>query len=350
MKKHVVVGMSGGVDSSVAAALLKEQGYEVTALFMKNWEEASSEGCSSASDYEDVAKTAEILKIPFYSVNFVKEYREKVFDEFLQDLKEGLTPNPDILCNREIKFQVFFEKALELGADFLATGHYCQIDERGFLKKGKDPEKDQSYFLYQVDPLVFQKVLFPIGHLHKSEVRALARKYQLPTSEKKDSTGICFIGKRNFKKFVSTYLNYTKGDLKTLSGEKVGTHDGVAYYTLGQRQGIGLGGEGEPWYVVDKDPKTNTVYVERGHNHPKLFQKEIFVRHLFWNNNKEQTFPLQVLGKIRYRQKDQKCTLYPPDEKGNMKVTFEEPQRAITAGQSAVFYENDLCLGGGIIL
>lgn len=346
----VVIGMSGGVDSSVCAALLKEQGYQVIGLFMKNWEEPTQNGaCRSQEDFEDVARTADLLKIPYYSVNFVKEYQELVFNEFLADLKAGLTPNPDILCNREIKFNVFLNKALELGADFLATGHYCRLNEKKQLLKGLDPNKDQSYFLHQVSKKALEKVLFPIGNLPKQTVRKIAQDLSLPTAKKKDSTGICFIGKRDFKTFLLPFLGYSKGELKQLSGKVVGHHSGAAYYTIGQRHGLGLGGEGDPWYVVAKDIKANTVYVERG-EHPALFQKEVLITNVTWIDGAPPFFPYPCHAKVRYRQKDQLCTLFPLQEEGLFKAVFEEPQRAVTAGQSAVFYQNDLCLGGGKIV
>lgn len=342
MQKTAVVGMSGGVDSSVSAALLKEEGFRVIGLFMKNWEEPNG-ACNSAADYEDVVRTCDMLKIPYYSVNFVKEYREQVFQEFLHDLKAGLTPNPDVLCNREIKFKVFLEKAKELGGDFLATGHYCRLKGKHLLK-GADPAKDQSYFLHAVERDAFERVLFPVGNLKKEEVRAFARKFGLPTAEKKDSTGICFIGKRDFKPFLAQYLGYQKGQLQTSDGKIVGEHDGHAYYTIGQRHGIGLGGEGEAWYVVGKDRDKNVVYVERGANHPALFAKELVAHQLTW---RPPSYPFRCTAKIRYRQKDQRCTLL--EEKNCVRVVFDEPQRAITPGQSVVFYEEDLCLGGGVI-
>lgn len=340
--KTVVVGMSGGVDSSVSALLLKNQGYKVIALFMKNWEEEGA--CASASEFEDVVKVCQTLDIPYYSVNFVEEYRESVFHQFLADYKAGLTPNPDILCNREIKFKVFLEKALTLGADFLATGHYCRLDSEARLLKGLDPNKDQSYFLHAVKSKAFEKVLFPIGHLTKPEVREIALKNNLATAAKKDSTGICFIGKRDFKPFLSQFLGTKPGPFKTLSGEVVGQHDGAFFYTLGQRKGMGLGGEGDAWYVIDKDLKENTVYVERGADHPALFRKKLFTQDLSWVKE-EPTYPLQCTAKVRYRQTDTPCTLLE-----NGEVIFDEPQRAVTPGQSVVFYKGDLCLGGGVIL
>ena len=347
MQKTVVVGMSGGVDSSLSAALLKEQGYRVIGLFMKNWEETNAEGvCASSKDYDDVAKTCSQLDIPYYSVNFVEEYRTRVFASFLADLKAGLTPNPDVLCNKEIKFDVFLEKALALGADFLATGHYCRLDAEGHLLKGLDPDKDQSYFLHAVKQNALQKVLFPVGHLMKKEVRALARKYNLPTAEKKDSAGICFIGKRDFKPFVTQYLGYRPGDFQTLSGKIVGTHDGAAYYTIGQRKGLGLGGEGDAWYVVQKDTLRNIVFVERGADHPALFASQLTAANFTWIAAAPTEFPYRCAAKIRYRQKEQPCII----ESDRATVVFDQPQRAITSGQSVVFYDGDLCLGGGAII
>ena len=343
MKKTVVIGMSGGVDSSVAALLLKEQGYNVIGLFMKNWEETDSHGvCLSSLDYDDASKVADQIGIPCYSVNFVQEYRDAVFAQFLEECRAGLTPNPDILCNREIKFKTLLAKALELGADFLATGHYCRT-ENGLLLKGIDPEKDQSYFLHAIAPTALQQALFPIGHLHKRDVRALARKAKLATSEKKDSTGICFIGKRNFKSFLGQYLGFQSGPLLTLSGEKVGDHDGSAYYTIGQRKGIKLGGEGDPWYVVGKDSQKNVVYVERGEEH--LFRSELTAHNPTWLS--KPSLPLRCAAKIRYRQKDTPCTVTEDHE--GLKVSFDTPQRAISPGQSVVFYDGEVCLGGAVI-
>lgn len=342
--KTVVVGMSGGVDSSVSAYLLKSQGYRVIGLFMKNWEETDSNGvCKASHEYEDVVKVCQQLDIPYYSVNFVEEYRQSVFDQFLADFKAGLTPNPDILCNREIKFKVFLDKALNLGADYLATGHYCRLDSQSRLLKGTDPDKDQSYFLHAVPQDAFKKVLFPIGHLTKKEVRQIAKTAGLATSEKKDSTGICFIGKRDFKPFLAQYLGTKPGNFETPDGQIVGRHDGAAFYTIGQRRGLGLGGEGDAWYVVGKDQRRNTVTVVRGDNHPALFSPSLKVHSLAWIAETP-PFPLQCTARIRYRQKDQACTLH-----ADGRVVFQEPQRAVTPGQSIVFYQDDLCLGGGVI-
>jgi len=271
-KKTVVIGMSGGVDSSVSALLLKEQGYNVIGLFMKNWEEKDNNGrCSSQDDFDDVRRVADSLSIPYYTVNFTKEYQEHVFSYFIESLKRGRTPNPDVLCNREIKFGPFLEHALSLGADYIATGHYAQVEEAGgkfYLKKAVDLNKDQTYFLNQLNPHQLSKVIFPIGHLTKPNVREIAKKHNLSTASKKDSTGLCFIGERNFKKFLSNYLPAQIGDIKTLDGKIVGKHDGLMYYTLGQRRGLNLGGmsgtDNERWFVVDKDLTTNTLYVTQG--------------------------------------------------------------------------------------
>ncbi len=348
-KKTVVVGMSGGVDSSVSALLLKNQGYRVIGLFMKNWEETDESGvCNSAKEYEDVARVCERLEIPYYSVNFVQEYRESVFEQFLADYRAGLTPNPDVLCNREIKFKVFLEKAFALGADFLATGHYCRLDGRNRLLKGSDPEKDQSYFLHAVGQKSFEKVLFPVGHLTKKEVREIARQNGLATSEKKDSTGICFIGKRDFKPFLSQYIGIQPGNFETLDRQIVGSHDGTAFYTIGQRKGMGLGGEGDAWYVVGKDIPRNVVYVERGALHPALYADDLTADSFTWISEPPPSYPYRCRAKIRYRQQDQACLLHTPIN-GKAWIEFDEPQRAATPGQSIVFYEGDLCLGGGMI-
>jgi tRNA-specific 2-thiouridylase len=351
-KPRVIVGMSGGVDSSVAALLLKRQGYEVIGLFMKNWEDPEDvEGCSSEADHEDVARVCEKLKIPHYAVEFVQEYRDNVFARFLRDYQSGLTPNPDILCNREIKFESFLGKAMELGADYLATGHYCrrvQHGERVFLGKGLDPDKDQSYFLYAVEGAKFGKVLFPVGELLKPEVRRLAREEGLATAAKKDSTGICFIGERKFREFLSRYVAIKPGAFRTLDGKKVGEHQGAAFYTLGQRKGLGLGGQGEPWFVVDKNADANVVFVERGSEHPALYSRELRANELNWIGIDAPKEPFACKAKVRYRQKEQAC-LVEPDGNGALHVVFEEPQRAVTPGQSVVFYDGDLCLGGGVI-
>lgn len=351
--QKVIVGMSGGVDSSVSALLLKQQGYQVIGLFMKNWEEQNDQGiCQSVADYEDVQRVCEQLDIPCYTVNFVKEYREHVFSQFIEDFKQGWTPNPDILCNREIKFNVFFNKALELGADYLATGHYCQnlLDDkkRLCLVKGVDAQKDQTYFLYTLNQSILQKVLFPIGHLEKTEVRQLAHHHHLATSDKKDSTGICFIGERNFRTFLQQYIAVEPGNFETLEGKVVGKHVGTAFYTLGQRKGLGIGGAGKAWFVVGKDIRRRVVFVEQGEDHPALYCDELTAGQLSWVGETPAVFPFTCYSKVRYRQADQICIIQRIEE-GRAWVTFPSPQRAVTPGQSIVFYQDSICLGGGVI-
>lgn len=344
--KTVVVGMSGGVDSSVTALLVKLQGYKVIALFMKNWDETNPDGsCTADQDYQDVIKVSELLDIPYYSVNFVKEYWDGVFAEFLNDYKKGHTPNPDILCNREIKFKVFYQRAKLLGADYLATGHYCQL-ENGRLKKGADSNKDQTYFLYAVDRKVFKEVLFPIGHLPKPKVRELAHKFNLATSAKKDSTGICFIGERNFKDFLSQYIKSTQGNFMSLEGKILGQHDGSCFYTLGQRKGLGIGGPGEAWFVVAKNHERNEVILAQGQDHPALYADALSAVELNWLTEAP-VGEFRCRAKVRYRQPEQDCTVTVLDNK--VKVVFDRPQRAMTHRQSVVFYQGELCLGGGII-
>jgi len=352
---RVVVGMSGGVDSSVTAALLKEQGYDVVGLFMKNWDDSNDpEHCTAAQDYEDVAKVCDRIEVPYFSVEFIKEYRDRVFADFLKQYEAGYTPNPDILCNREIKFDVFMKHAFDLGADFLATGHYARVlrneNQEVALGRGLDNGKDQSYFLHALKSSILEKVMYPVGDLQKSEVREIAKRYDLSTQDKKDSTGICFIGERDFREFLSQYLPAKLGPFKTLQGEVVGEHIGSAFYTLGQRKGLGLGGAGEPWFVVAKDPVNNVVFVERGLEHPALFAKELWARELTWvssasplNANGE----LECTAKVRYRQKDQPCSVKVTENE--VHVRFAEEQRAVTPGQSVVFYSGDSCLGGAVI-
>lgn len=349
-KKKVVIGMSGGVDSSVAAFLLKQQGYEVIGLYMKNWEEEDGSGvCHSVQDYEDVVRVCDQLAIPYYSVNFAQEYWDHVFTHFLAELKQGYTPNPDILCNREIKFKLLLDKARALGADFLATGHYCRIDAQNLtLLKGNDPQKDQSYFLYTLKQELLPSILFPIGSLEKKKVRILAKKAQLATAEKKDSTGICFIGKRDFKSFISRYVAYHKGPFQTLEGKVVGEHDGVAYYTLGQRKGLGIGGAGDAWFVVAKDIARNIVFVEQGKDHPALYSPSLIATEVSWVNAAPTKLPFRCKAKVRYRQQDQEC-LITKIEQDMVHVSFPEPQRAVTPRQSIVFYQDEICLGGAMI-
>lgn len=344
--------MSGGVDSSVTALLLKLQGYRVIGMFMKNWEEKDENGiCQSSKEYEDVIRVCDQLEIPYYSVNFVKEYWDNVFSHFIKEFEQGYTPNPDILCNREIKFKVLLEKALELGADYLATGHYCRtgtLNGQPSLLRGVDPGKDQSYFLYAIQGQVLSKVLFPVGGLLKSEVRKIAKEHGLATSEKKDSTGVCFIGERNFKHFLSQYIHATPGNFETLDGKVMGRHDGVSYYTIGQRKGMGIGGAGDAWFVVGKDVARNIVFIEQGQDHKALYAPALIATEPTWISGGAPEVPFTCTAKIRYRQEDQECTITKIED-GHIFVTFKEPQRAITPRQSIVFYEGDVCLGGGII-
>lgn len=352
--KTVVVGMSGGVDSSVAALLLKEQGYNVIGLFMLNWEENGEDGaCTAESDFADVRRVCSLLDIPYYSVNFAKQYEERVFKYFLAEYAAGRTPNPDVLCNREIKFGPFREYALSLGADYIATGHYCGIDHasdgRHYLLKARDTGKDQTYFLNQVTQPQLEKVLFPLADLDKSEVRAIAEKNGLATAAKKDSTGICFIGERNFRKFLSEYLPAQSGKILTLDGEEVGEHVGLMHYTIGQRRGVNLGGKkGEDgrWFVVKKDVKNNILYVSHGDESP-LYSVECEVSGLNFIGIDPVVCPFECTAKFRYRQSEQKVTLLPEGDK--LRVKFAEKQRAVTEGQYAVFYDETRCLGGGVI-
>ena len=351
---RIVVGMSGGVDSSVAALLLKEQGYDVIGIFMKNWDEADEFGyCTAAEDYEDVRRVCEQIGIPYYTVNFEKEYWDRVFAYFLDEYKKGRTPNPDIICNKEIKFKAFLEHALKLGADYLATGHYARIDFDGAeyrLLRGADLNKDQTYFLSQLNQYQLSKSIFPIGHLLKNEVREIAKDNDLVTADKKYSTGICFIGERNFKEFLSTYLPAQPGEMMTPEGEVKGRHEGLMYYTLGQRKGLGIGGAGtgEPWFVADKDIEKNILYVVQGENHPNLYSYGLVATDLHWIGKKSKSSIFECTAKFRYRQKDQDVTVY-IEENDTCTVKFDNLQKAITPGQSVVFYDDEVCLGGATI-
>ena len=355
--KRVVLGMSGGVDSSVAALLLKEQGYEVIGLFMKNWDDTDEFGvCTATLDYEDVALVAEQLDIPYYSVNFEKEYWDRVFQYFLREYKAGRTPNPDVMCNKEVKFEAFLDYAMDLGADYIAMGHYAQVerDEDGHVKllRGQDDNKDQTYFLSQLSQEQLDRALFPIGHLDKSEVREIAEKAGLATASKKDSTGICFIGERNFNQFLSEYLPNKPGKMVTLDGEVKGDHMGLMYYTIGQRQGLGIGGSSEsnePWFVIGKDLETATLYVGQGYHHPELYSDYLEATEINLMTPQELPQTFEATAKFRYRQADQKVTVELDETRTKARVIFDEPQRAITPGQAVVFYDGDECLGGGII-
>jgi tRNA-uridine 2-sulfurtransferase len=348
----VVVGMSGGVDSSVCALLLKEQGYNVVGVFMKNWEEKNDEGvCTATEDYEDVIKVCSSLDIPYYTINFVKEYWDRVFEYFLSEYRKGRTPNPDVMCNKEIKFKAFLDFAMGIGADYIAMGHYAQvdyIDGEYRLLRGIDKNKDQSYFLCELNQNQLSKSMFPIGHLTKPEVRELAKKHNLITANKKDSTGICFIGERDFREFLNNYLPAKNGTIKTLEGQIKGEHHGLMHYTLGQRKGLGIGGLGEPWFVVEKDLKTNTLYVAQGENNPALFCNGLKATDVNWISNKEKPSSFECSAKFRYRQQDQDVIVHIKDNNTCI-VEFKNPQKAITPGQAVVFYDKEVCLGGGII-
>lgn len=352
MKAKVIVGMSGGVDSSVAALLLKNQGYQVEGLFMKNWEQDDTDTyCSAAADFEDAKLVADQLQIPLHSVNFAKEYWDRVFSYFLKEYEAGRTPNPDVLCNKEIKFKAFLEHALTLGADFIATGHYAKVRD-GQLYKAKDRDKDQTYFLHAVDPLALSKTLFPVGDYPKAEIREFARNAGLVTHNKKDSTGICFIGEKHFKSFLNEFILAKPGEIRSAADELLGEHDGLMFYTLGQRQGLGIGGRQdsneEPWYVVDKDIASNTLIVAQGKYHPMLYSQGLITGPVHWLKNYSKELPLTCYAKTRYRQPDQACVLS-PEYNNQHYVMFSEPQRAVTPGQFIVFYEKNQCFGGATI-
>ena len=348
---RVVIGMSGGVDSSVAALVLKEAGYDVIGVFMKNWDDRDETGsCTADADYDDVRRVCDQIGIPYYTVNFEREYWDRVFVYFLEEYTKGRTPNPDVMCNKEIKFKAFLEKAMHLEADFLATGHYAQIgkkSDRFTLLRGQDQNKDQSYFLYTLGQKQLAKALFPIGHMTKQEVRERAMKANLATAHKRDSTGICFIGERDFKDFLSQYLPAQPGEIRTLDGELKGQHDGLMYHTIGQRKGLGIGGAGEPWFVVGKDLSTNTLLVAQGHQHPELYTEGLRALDLSWVAGEAPATSFECTAKFRYRQADQKVTVQITDT--GAEVEFHQKQRAITPGQAVVFYEGPICLGGGTI-
>jgi len=357
---RVVVGLSGGVDSSVAAWLLKEQGFEVVGLFMKNWEDDDDdEYCSSRQDWLDAVSVADVLGIDIEAVNFAAEYRERVFSIFLSEYQSGRTPNPDILCNSEIKFKAFLDHAIRLGADQIATGHYARVRTVETLEgphyellRGLDPAKDQSYFLHRLNQHQLSRTLFPVGEFEKSEVRAIATRLGLHNAAKKDSTGICFIGERPFREFLNRYLPTRPGPMLDESGQVVGEHVGLSFYTLGQRKGIGLGGTrgsgGEPWFVARKDLAANALYVVRGHDHPWLRADRLVADQAHWIAGQAPDAALPLSAKTRYRQTDAACTLHEADAM-RFALHFREPQWAVTPGQSAVLYQGEMCLGGGVI-
>ena len=370
----VLIGLSGGVDSAVAAYLLQQQGYEVTACFMRNWDALANNDqlgnptindsqCPQEKDFDDAVKVANKLGIKLLRIDFVKQYWDDVFSYLLKEYRAGRTPNPDIFCNKEVKFKAFLDYALTLGADYIATGHYARrgfvdVNGKAPLLRGLDGNKDQSYFLHAVSGYKIAKTLFPVGELEKPEVRRIAEEYDLATAKKKDSTGICFIGERRFKDFLQQYLPAKQGDIVTDDGYTIGKHDGLMYYTLGQRGGIGIGGvknrPEEPWFVLYKDLTTNQLIVGQGHEHPMLQSTELTAYKLDWVVDapaeifSEQGF--RCTAKTRYRQPDQSCTVFALDEAGEqVRVVFDEPQRAVTGGQSCVFYVDEVCLGGGVI-
>lgn len=363
MRKRVIIGLSGGVDSSVAAWLLKEQGYEVVGLFMKNWEDDDTdEYCTSREDLIDAVSVAELIGIEIEAVNFTREYRERVFANFLSEYQAGRTPNPDVLCNAEIKFKAFLDHAVQLGADHIATGHYARVREvagRFELLKALDASKDQSYFLYRLNQAQLRRTLFPLGGMLKRDVRALARRLGLPNHAKRDSTGICFIGERPFREFLNRYIASAPGPIKDERGRTIGEHVGLSFYTLGQRQGLGIGGvrakgaqkggsEHEPWFVARKDIARNTLWAVQGHDHPWLLTPRLRAHDASWVAG-EPPPAGAMASKTRYRQADAPCAMEPLGGAGFV-LRFEQPQWAVTPGQSAVLYDGEVCLGGGVIL
>lgn len=351
--EHVVVGISGGVDSAVAAMRLLDAGYRVTGVFMKNWEEDDDEEyCSAAEDLAVAKEVCKVLDIPLRTVNFASEYWDRVFEYFLDEYKAGRTPNPDVMCNKEIKFKAFLDFAMDLGASKIATGHYArvtQLDDGFHLQRGIDHNKDQSYFLYMLGQAELSRSLFPLGEMEKPRVRELAEQAGLPNYARKDSTGICFIGERRFKDFLARFLPGQPGEIRALDDETVlGRHDGLMYHTLGQRQGMGIGGAGDAWYVARKDLQNNILYVVQGQEHPALYSSALLAGTPHWTLGQPPSLPLQCTAKTRYRQADQQCKVT-LTANGRLRADFSEPQRAPTPGQSLVLYDGDDCLGGAII-
>lgn len=355
---RVVVGMSGGVDSSATALKLKREGYDVVGIFMKNWDDTDENGvCTATEDYKDVQAVANQIGIPYYSVNFEKEYWNKVFEYFLDEYKKGRTPNPDVICNKEIKFKAFLDYAMDLGADYVATGHYARVerDDDGtvHMLRGVDSNKDQTYFLNQLSQDQLQRVMFPLGEMEKPDVRQLAEEAGLKTADKKDSTGICFIGERDFKEFLMNYLPAQPGEMQTLDGDVVNTHDGLMYYTIGQRQGLGIGGSkeygNEPWFVIGKDLERNVLLVGQGFHHEHLYATHLEANDFSFTVKAPAEAEFRCTAKFRYRTDDVPVTIKMNDDRTEAIVEFDEPQRAITPGQAIVLYDGEECLGGGTI-
>ncbi|MCF8331776.1 MAG: tRNA 2-thiouridine(34) synthase MnmA [Bacteroidales bacterium] len=352
--QRVVLGMSGGVDSSVAAYILKKKGYDVLGVFMKNWSEEDENGvCTAKKDFDDVRAVCEKLDIPYFDVNFEEEYQELVFQYFLDELSEGRTPNPDIMCNNEIKFKAFLDFAMDVNADYMATGHFARVrhlDTGNVLEKGVDANKDQSYFLSGLTNEQLQKALFPLGEMTKNEVRKIAKELELVNADKKDSTGICFIGERDFNEFLSRYLPNKPGEIKDYdSGNVVGHHDGLMYYTIGQRKGLGIGGNGinQPWFVVNKEIKNDILWVAQGKDNPVRFAYGLITETQHWISH-EPELPIKCNAKFRYRQPDRKVTVHKINQ-NQLMVEFDKPEAGITPGQAVVFYDGNICLGNGII-
>ena len=352
MAERIVVGMSGGVDSSVAALLLKRQGYDVIGVFMNNWEEDGDDGvCTAESDWRDVRAVCDMIGIPYYAVNFAQEYWDRVFSYFLAEYRAGRTPNPDVLCNREIKFRAFLDFAMQLGASRMATGHFVQTNEQGDLLRGADSQKDQSYFLYMLHREQLKKAVFPVGGMTKAEVRRIAAERGLPVSQKKDSTGVCFIGERKFKQFLQTYLPAQPGDMVSPEGQVVGRHDGLMYYTLGQRRGLGIGGcgDGRSWFVIGKDLENNRLLVAQGEDHPMLYSTRCIAGGVTWVGGAplREGETIRCTARFRYRQGDQPVEATLTGDK--LLIHSLTPQRAVTPGQSAVLYDGERCLGGAVV-
>ncbi len=348
---HIVVGMSGGVDSAVTALLLKQQGYRVTGVFMKNWEDDNDDNCPARQDFLDVLAVADVIGLDVESVNFSAEYKDRVFSYFLREYQAGRTPNPDVLCNAEIKFKAFLDYAMSLGADKIATGHYARLSEQDgqfYLRKAVDLSKDQSYFLYRLNQAQLSKAMFPLGDMLKTDVRKLAEQAGLPNAAKKDSTGICFIGERPFTEFLQRYLPITPGVMRTPEGKVMGQHQGLTYHTIGQRQGLGIGGAGEPWFVAAKDMANNELIVVQGHDHPLLYRSQLIAADLSWVAGALPDVAQSYAAKTRYRQADAACRVAALGV-DKCEFDFAVPQWAVTPGQSVVVYQGDICLGGGII-